>query len=126
MLFLYTALIDDEIDQCRFADIYYTYRKQMLLVAQRILHNPEDAEDAVQTAPLGIAQRIHSVPTGNDKVLKAYVLTAAKNAALSMLPKKQERDQQIDISELTLASGDDLFEQVMASQDYELLLRAMR
>ena len=126
MLLLYTAMIDDEVDQCRFADIYYGYRKQMLVVAQRVLHNPEDAEDAIQTALLGIAQRIHAIPTDNEKVLRAYVLTAAKNAALSMLPKKQERDKIIDIAELTIASNDDLFEQVMASQDYELLLRAMR
>lgn len=126
MLLLYTAMIDDETDQCRFADIYHGYRKQMLVVAQRVLHNPEDAEDAVQTALLGIAQRIHAIPTDNEKALRAYVLTAAKNAALSMLPKKQERDKLIDITELTIASNDDLFEQIMASQDYELLLRAMR
>ena len=53
---LYFALIDSEADQLRFSDIYSNYQKQMLLVAKRILHSDEDAEDAVQIAFLGIAQ----------------------------------------------------------------------
>ncbi|WP_417018449.1 RNA polymerase sigma factor, partial [Anaerotignum sp.] len=94
--------------------------------AKRVLNNDEDAEDAVQIAFLGIAQRIKSVPSDDPKKLRAYVLTAAKNAALSMLPKKQRRDNTFDISELVVVTGEDLFQQVMLSQDYDLLLRAMR
>ena len=81
MLFMYAAMIDDEVDQLRFADIYHGYRKQMLLVAKRVLNNDEDAEDAVQIAFLGIAQRIKSVPSDDPKKLRAYVLTAAKKPA---------------------------------------------
>lgn len=77
MLMLYFALIDSEADQLRFSDIYSNYQKQMLLVAKRILHSDEDAEDAVQIAFLGIAQRIKSLPV-DDRRLRAYVLTAAK------------------------------------------------
>ena len=54
--------VDSEADQLRFSDIYSNYQKQMLLVAKRILHSDEDAEDAVQIAFLGIAQRIKSLP----------------------------------------------------------------
>lgn len=126
MLLLYTALIDDECDRLRFEDIYNDYHKQMLYVAQRILRDPGDAEDAVQVALLGIARQIRSVPRDNPQVVRAYVLTAAKNAALSMLPKKQQREELLDISELNLADDHSLFEQVAASEDYECLLRAMR
>lgn len=126
MLLMFAAMIDDEAERLHFENIYNNYRKQMLLVAERILHQPEDAEDAVQTALLGIARTIKSVPNGNPQVLRAYVLTCAKNAALSMLPKKQQRVQMIDISELSFSSDADLFQQVAASQDYELLIRAIR
>ncbi len=37
--------------------IVKSYQKQMLYVAQSILHNPQDAEDAVQTALLRISQQ---------------------------------------------------------------------
>ncbi len=126
MLLLYTAMIDDECDRLRFEDIYYNYRKQMLYVAQGVLHDSHEAEDAVQVALLGIARQIRSVPAGEPKIIRAYVMTAARNAALNMLPKKKQRDELLDISELKIAGEDDLFEQVAASQDYDCLLRAIR
>lgn len=125
MLMLYFALIDSEADQLRFSDIYSNYQKQMLLVAKRILHSDEDAEDAVQIAFLGIAQRIKSLPV-DDRRLRAYVLTAAKNAALSLLPQKKRQDNMLDIDELPIASDEDLFVKVMQSRDYDTLLRAAR
>lgn len=126
MLSFYTAMIDDEQDQLRFEDIYYSYRKQMLYVAQQILRDPTEAEDAVQVALLGIAKSIKTVPAGNPKVVRAYVLVAAKNAALGMLPKKKQRDEMLNIDDIQTASSEDVFTKITLSQDYELLLRAMR
>lgn len=125
MLLLYTAMIDEKPDQLRFERIYNSYRKQMLWVADRVLHDMAEAEDAVQNALLGIARNIKLVPQ-DEKVERAYVLTAAKNAALSLLPKKQRRDKVLDLTDVDAAADDDLFQQVMNCQDYELLLRAMR
>lgn len=125
MLILYAVMIDSEADLLRFTDLYHAYRKQMLLAARQVLRNPEDAEDAVQVDLLGIAQRIDAVPSDPQR-LRAYVLTAARNAALSMLPQKQRRDNTIELSRQPLASDEDLFQQVALSQDYALLLRAMR
>lgn len=126
MLLLYTAMIDDTQDQLRFEDIYYSYRKQMLLVAQRILHDPMEAEDAVQTAFLGIARQIKRIPAGNPQIVRAYVLTAAKNAALNMLPKRQQQNELLSITELDIADDHNLFDQIASSQDYELLFKAIR
>ena len=126
MLFLYMAMIEEQADQIRFEQIYHGYRKQMLVVANRVLHNTEDAEDAVQNALLGSAKHIKSIPASDERTVRAYVLTAAKNAALSLLPGKQRRDSQLDISELSLAGEEDLFRQVLNSLDYDLLLRAMQ
>ena len=126
MLLLYTAMIDDTQDQLRFEDIYYSYRKQMLLVAQRILHDPMEAEDAVQTAFLGIARQIKRIPAGNPQIVRSYVLTAAKNAAINMLPKRQQQNELLSISELDVADDHNLFDQIASSQDYELLFKAIR
>lgn len=125
MLIMYTALIDEKSEQIRFENIYYSYRKQMLYVATQILGNRHDAEDAVQNALLGIARNIKHIPQNEPRVIRAYVLTAAKNAALSLLPKKQKRDRE---TELSPAESDnaDVFEQVMLCQDYNLLLKAMQ
>lgn len=125
MILLYTAIIDEKPNQMRFERIYYSYRKQMMLVAERILHNRDEAEDAVQNALFGIAKNIKNVPQ-DERMERAYVLTAAKNAALLLLPKQQRREAILDISDLNLQSWDNPFQQVMNSLDYNLLLRAMQ
>lgn len=126
MLLFYTALIDNEADQLRFADIYNTYCKQMLLVANKILHNSWDAEDAVQMALMGIAKHMQSIPTDDPLKLRSYVLTAAKNTALNMLTRKQQEEELEEVTDLLTSSTDDLFQQVVASQDCARLILAMR
>ena len=124
MLIMYAALIDEKSEQLRFEDIYYSYRKQMLYVAEQILDDRHDAEDAVQNALLGIARNIKRVPQNEPRVVRAYVLTAAKNAALALVPKKQKRKSETALSGLETADAD-VFERVMLCRDYELLIRAM-
>ncbi len=104
-----------------FESIVEAYQKQMLFVAERILHNHYDAEDAVQTALFRISRQMKLLPQ-NEQVLRAYVLTAAKHAALDLLPK-QSTD--LDSDQIVVVSSEDLFESVVASQDYERLLHAI-
>ncbi len=104
-----------------FESIVEAYQKQMLFVAERILHNHHDAEDAVQTALFRISRQVKLLPQ-NEQVLRAYVLTAAKHAALDLLPK-QSTD--LDSDQIVVVSSEDLFESVVASQDYERLLHAI-
>lgn len=125
MLMMYAALIDETSEQLRFEDIYYSYRKQMLYVAEQILGDRHDAEDAVQNAFLGIARNIKRVPQDDPRIIRAYVLTAAKNAALALVPRKQKRSHEAELSSLE-ADDTDVFERVMLCQDYHLLLKAMR
>ncbi len=125
MLMLYAAVIDDAEDIKRFERLYYSYRKQMFYVANELLHDTYEAEDAVQNALLGIARNIKSLPECDDALIRAYVLTAAKNAALNLLPKKQRRDSELDIDTLELADDDNVFKKLAASDDREKLMRAM-
>ena len=87
---VYLALIDNEQDQLKF-NLYNQYRKQMLSLAQSILHNTFDAEDAVHEAFLGIARNMPSVnKIANETDIKNYLLKSAKNASLNILSKKKE------------------------------------
>lgn len=88
MLMMYLAMIDTDEDQSRFEEIYYAYRKQMVYVANEVLNDYGLAEDAVQNALLGIAKHIERMRDFNNDRTKAYVLTAAKNAALNIYAKE--------------------------------------
>ncbi len=105
-----------------FEDMVETYQKQMLYVANRILNHYHDAEDAVQTALLRISKQFQFLPQ-DERVLRAYFLTAAKHAALDLLPKRPE---DLSAEKIVAVSSEDLFETVAASQDYERLLSAIK
>lgn len=122
MLLLYTSLIDDESDKLRFEEIYYGYHKKMFIIAKGILKSKEDSEDAVQIALLNIARHMDKVPSGNEKVLSAYVYTTIRNTALSLLRKKAREVDTISMDDLPISIGDDPMEVMMKQSDYATLL----
>ena len=105
-----------------FDELFMAYHRQMLFVAQRILGNQADAEDAVQNALLKLYRLRNKIPD-DPRSRRAYVLTAAKHAALDL--KEQEKNP-INIEELPLSTKEDLFEEIAASEDYEGLLQAIK
>ena len=126
MLATYLNMITGQTDKLRFEQLYHSYRKQMLAVAYRILENTDDAEDAVQDALLGIAKSISSLRELEDGALRAYVLTAAKNAALKILYRNRKGADTERILELNYKETESVFQTVLNTMDADLLLRAMR
>ena len=109
-----------------FEEIYKGYYKQMLYVANRILENNTDAEDAVQDALLRIGRNIAFLRNREDWAIRGYVLTVAKNSALNVLRKRNttipfDEDLAVDYT-----LDDPVFKEVVNSLDYEQLLRAIR
>lgn len=126
VLATYLNMITGQTDKLRFEQLYHSYRKQMLAVAYRILENPDDAEDAVQDALLGIVKSISSLRELEDGALRAYVLTAAKNAALKILYRNRKGTDTERILELNCKETESVFQTVLNTMDADLLLRAMR
>lgn len=116
MLPFYFALIDNEQDCRSFEEIYRTYRKQMLLSANAILHNSLDAEDAVHDAFIRIARNMRLVNQIKDPTdLRNYVLKASKNSALNLL-KRDQKYQRCDSIENLPDMSDETFLDVVCDQ----------
>ena len=90
---MYLSLVETTEEQSLFEQIYYTYRKRMFFVANGILNDKILAEDAVQEAFLGIAKQISLFRDMPDHKVKAYVLTATKNASLNLCREEQRFQQ---------------------------------
>lgn len=54
MLALFLAYLDDENDKKLFEDIYYSHRKQMVVLAKSIMNSDYDAEDVVSSVFLRV------------------------------------------------------------------------
>ena len=117
MLMMYLSLVENKEDQSLFERIYYAYRKQMFYVAKGILEDEHLAEDALQEAFLGIAKQITLFRTLPENKTKAYVLTAAKNAAINLGKQEQKiKQQQVHFEEAETMTLEDL---VLEKQLYQ-------
>lgn len=101
-----------------FDELFSAYHRQMLFVAKRILDNQADAEDAVQNALLKLYRIRHSIPE-DPRILRVYVLTAAKHAALDLKGREQTT---VNIDDLVLSEKEEVFDKIAASEDYSRLL----
>lgn len=118
--------IEETADQALFEKLYYSYHKQMLLVANRVLNNMEDAEDAVQDALLRISRNMNAVRNREDWAVRGYVLTVAKNSALKILEKNLRTNRGLRFLNARMVQDEEVFNRVVNSLDYALLLRAVR
>lgn len=100
MLALYMSFIDDEDDRTKFEIIYRTYRKRMVLTADSVLHNKDDAEDAVHDTFIKIARNMKSIDDPESDKTLSYVIKATRNNAINLLNKNNRRNELIQIDDV--------------------------
>lgn len=88
-MFVYTLMLDSPEDRTKFQELYIEYRELMYAVANNILHNHFDAEDAVHQAFLKIIDHIEEIETPICPKTKSYVVTIVENKAIDTYRKKQ-------------------------------------
>lgn len=115
MLAFYMTLIEDADNQKKFEQLYLSSRKTVLYIANSILHDTYEAEDAVHEAFIGIARNIHKVGDVNSKRTSAYLACAVRNACYSILEKNHSNteipDDEIESFE------DDSFEDLIENME---------
>ena len=114
MLICYLQILDTPDEKIRFEQIYLKYRSLMYHVADSVLHNRQDAEDAVHNAFLQIIKhfkRLQNTPVQN---LTPLVTVIVRNEAISLHRKRR--------SEVPLEAWDDLSETSEAVADYHTLV----
>ena len=77
-MLIYMALIDESENQSKFEEIYNTYKGLMFYVANKILNNEADSEDAVHNAFITIAENIKKVDKAVCPKTQNYVAAFEK------------------------------------------------
>ena len=114
MLICYLQILDTPEEKNRFEQIYLKYRSLMYHAADSILHNRQDAEDAVHNAFLRIMKHFRRLQTIPAQDLAPWVTVVARNEAISLQRKRKE--------ETPLEDWDDLSEPLEAVTDYHALV----
>lgn len=133
MLLIYMSFIDDGSHRRLFEEIYFSYRKQMFLVARTVLKNDSDAEDIVHDVFLRIAKKyMAKISTiENETDLRNYLLKATKNAALDHLRKhrhervRTKEENETDVPDSEEMPDDALVEKIHDRIEYKKIVSAI-
>ena len=85
------ALPDAARDRARFEQLFRTYGGLMFHVANRILNNEQDAEDAVQQAFFVILKNIEKISDVPCPRTRSFVVTIVERKAIDLYRSKQRR-----------------------------------
>ena len=92
MLVYYLQMLDTPEEKIRFEQIYLKYRGLMYHVADSILHDRQEAEDAVHNAFLRILKKVSKFQNTPAKDLAPQIVVIARNEAISLLRKRKDTD----------------------------------
>ena len=92
MLVYYLQMLDTPEEKIRFEQIYLKYRGLMYHVADSILHDRQEAEDAVHNAFLRILKKCSKFQNTPAKDLAPQIVVIARNEAISLLRKRKDTD----------------------------------
>jgi RNA polymerase sigma-70 factor (ECF subfamily) len=121
-LIVFVLAFQAEGDEGKFEALYAKYKRLMLYKAYGILRDPMLAEDAVSEAFVRVYKNIGKVGDPDSGRSCAFVVTIARNCALTMLAK-QGRGRTEELLEETAASGEDLESSVVARLSAQEILR---
>lgn len=84
MIGICLSMLDSDEDKRSFEELYHTYKQGMYAVAYGVLHNKEDAEDAVQKAFISIANNFEKIKSISSQGLKPCIVIIVRNHAINI------------------------------------------
>ena len=87
---IYFQMIETPEEQSKFEQLYLKYRDLMFYVAFNILHNQQDAEDAVHQAFVKIAENIKKIGDPLCPETRRFVITIVENSAIDQYRRIQK------------------------------------
>lgn len=97
-MIIYLSMIDSPEDRSKFERLYTEYKDIMFYVAFNILHNEQDAEDAVHQAFLKIAEKIDIVDGTICARTQGYVITIVENKSIDLF-RYNQRHKTLELKE---------------------------
>lgn len=125
MLSIYTSLQDTPGGKKLVEEIYHKYKHLMYSVSYSVLHNAEDAEDAVHEAFVRIIKNISRVDGASQPKTRAFVVIIVKNISLDML-RRRSKTADIPLDELdSWADEPSCEDEAIANVSVEVLKEAL-
>lgn len=92
-MLVYLQMLETPEEKSKFETIYLENRNLLFHVANRILHNDQDAEDAVHYAFVKLAENMHRIADADNPKTIGYLVAIVENRAIDMYRRKQAHPQ---------------------------------
>lgn len=128
-MLIFLDSINDDAQRKRFEWLYDRFKDPMMRMAQSILHNHHDAEDAVHDVFLRIATRHIKIldSLSDEQDLKYYLLASVKNTAINIARRNRKHLPLDDnINEHSAPGDDDFLDMLCSHLEYEELVRMIQ
>lgn len=106
-------------------DIYRIHGNMMMNIAMGILHQQQDAEDAIQNSIIAMAKYINAVGDVEDYRTISYVRTVVRNTSIDIYRKKFRQD--VSYEEMLMETSDcfDLEKMICDSEEIRRIVVAI-
>lgn len=88
-MLIYLQMIESEEDKSKFLAIYNQYRYLMFSVANKILENQYDAEDAVHQAFVSIIDNLNKIGNVDCPETKSYIVIITEHKAIDIIRSRK-------------------------------------
>lgn len=88
MLSVYDSGSRRQGEESKLERLYFSYRDLMFYIANQILKNTQDAEDAVQQAFVSMAKHMDKIGEPDSQTTRSYVAVITERKAIDILRKK--------------------------------------
>lgn len=88
-MLIYLQMIETEEDRSKFEQIFYQYGGLMRYIANEILHNTHDAEDAVHDALTAIAENISKISDPKCQETRSYIVIITERKAIDIIRSRR-------------------------------------
>ena len=97
-MIIYLQMLETPEEKSKFEQLCLEYKGLMFHVAYEILHNEQDAEDAVHQAFVKIAENIKKIDDPICPKTHSYVVTIVENKAIDLY-RKRNRHPTVELTE---------------------------
>lgn len=91
-MLIYLQMMDSTEDKDKFEAIYLAYRGLMFHVANQILRNQQDAEDAVHQAFLSVIKNLDKISDVQCPKTRSFLVIIVERKAIDLLRKSHFKD----------------------------------
>ena len=121
MLAIYLAMLDNEEEPDKIADIYNNHKQAMLRKALSLVNNREMAEDAVHNAFLAVIKDKEKYLALAGRDLRVLLIVITKNKCIDLLRQRNQFvDNQIDdMDDILIANNASVENQIILLDEYD-------